>query len=82
MDVGARVSSKGQIDDPRAVREALALREGDRVMFRVEHDRAIMARTADLLELAGSIPVPADRRGAAWADVLRETRSERASHRR
>lgn len=79
MDVGAKVTSKGQITIPRSVRDALALRTGDRVVFRVEQDRAIMARTADLLELAGSIAVPADRKGVAWADVLRETRRDRAA---
>jgi len=82
VDVVAKVSSKGQITIPRSVREALSIAEGDRVVFRVERDRAIMARTSDLLELAGSIAVPADRRGAAWADILRETHRERAARRR
>ena len=36
MDVGARVTSKGQITIPQAVREALGLGEGDHVVFRVE----------------------------------------------
>ena len=33
MDVSARVSSKGQITIPRAVREALSIRVGDEVLF-------------------------------------------------
>lgn len=79
MEVSARLSSKGQITVPRAVREALSLEEGDRLVFRVEGDRAILARTDDLLTLAGSIPVPAAKRGAPWADVLAETRRARAA---
>ena len=79
MEVSARLSSKGQITVPRAVRDALALEEGDRVVFRVEGDHAILARTADLLSLAGSIPVPAAKRGAPWADILAETRRTRAA---
>jgi antitoxin PrlF len=79
MEVSARLSSKGQITVPRAVRDALALEEGDRVVFRVEGDHAILARTADLLSLAGSIPVPAAKRGAPWADILAETRRIRAA---
>jgi AbrB family looped-hinge helix DNA binding protein len=79
MEVSARLSSKGQITVPRAVREALSLEEGDRLVFRVEGDHAILARTADLLTLAGSIPVPAAKRGAPWADVLAETRRARAA---
>ena len=34
MDIPARVSSKGQITIPRAVREALTIEEGDEVIFR------------------------------------------------
>ena len=82
MDIGARVSSKGQITIPQSVRKALSLAEGDHVVFRVESDRAIMAKTPDLLDLAGSIAVPAERRGAAWSEVIGETRRVRASRRR
>ena len=45
MDVAARITSKGQITIPRAVREALGLGEGDHVVFRVEGGRAFLART-------------------------------------
>jgi AbrB family looped-hinge helix DNA binding protein len=82
MEVSARVSSKGQITIPRAVREALAIEEGDELVFRVEGDRAIIARSPDLLALAGSVSVPASKRGTAWDEVLRETRRVRAGKRR
>lgn len=82
MDVAARVTSKGQITIPRAVREALEIAEGDEVLFRVEGGRAILARTPDLIELAGSVSVPAAKRGAPWDEVLRETRRARAAARR
>lgn len=59
MDVSAAITSKGQITIPKEVREALSLREGDRVLFRVRDGVAVMARTADLMELAGTVPVPA-----------------------
>ena len=79
MEVSARLSSKGQLTVPRTVREALSLEEGDRVIFRVEGDHAVLARTADLLALAGSIAVPAAKRGTPWLDVLAETRRARAA---
>ena len=82
MDVPARLSSKGQLTVPRAVREALSLEEGDAVIFRVEGQRAVMARSPDLLALAGSVSVPAAKRGAPWREVLRQTRRARASARR
>lgn len=81
MDTSARVSSKGQVTIPRAVREALAIEEGDALIFRVEGDRAVIARTADLLSLAGSVSVPASKRGTAWDRVLRETRKARTASR-
>jgi antitoxin PrlF len=82
MEISARLSSKGQVTVPRAVREALALTEGDRVVFRVEGRRAVLARTPDLLALAGSISVPAAKRGTPWAEVLRQTRRSRVATRR
>lgn len=78
MEVSARMTSKGQVTIPRDVRHALALREGDRIVFRVEGERAILARTPDLLAMAGSIAVPAGKAGTPWSTVLSETRSRRA----
>ena len=72
MDVAARITSKGQITIPKVVRDALNLGEGDQVVFRViEGERAILARTPDLLELAGSVSVPAGVRGLAWDEIRR-----------
>lgn len=82
MDATARVTSKGQITVPKPVREALGIAEGDQVVFRVQGDRAVLARTPDFLELAGSIAVPAHKRTSAWDDVLRRTRAARAAARR
>lgn len=81
MEVSARVTSKGQITIPSEVRRALALKEGDRVIFRVDGDRAILARTPDLLSLAGSIAVPAEKRGVAWDDIVAETHRARGRRR-
>jgi len=38
--------------------------------------------TPSFLDLAGSIPVPADKRDAAWDDIIRRTRLDRAAARR
>jgi len=82
VEISARLSSKGQVTVPRAVRDALALEEGDRLVFRVDGQRAILARTPDLLALAGSVSVPTAKRGTPWAEVLRQTRRARAPGRR
>ena len=82
MDIAAKMSSKGQITVPKSVRDALGIGEGDNVVFRVEGNRAVLARTPDFLSLAGTIKVPAARRNAAWDDVIRTTRSARTDIRR
>jgi antitoxin PrlF len=82
MDAAARLTSKGQITIPKVVREALDLHDGDEVVFRVESKRAVVAKTPDFIELAGSVAVPAGKRGTAWDEVVRQTRRARAEKRR
>jgi AbrB family looped-hinge helix DNA binding protein len=81
MDTRAKVTSKGQVTIPKNVRDALGLDEGDELLFRVERARAVISKTPDFLELAGTVTVPADKRGTPWDEVLRRTRSERAGRR-
>jgi antitoxin PrlF len=69
MDSSATITAKGQITIPKQVRDALGLHEGDRVLFRVIDGRAVLARTPDLLHLAGSVPVPADARDLSWSEI-------------
>ena len=78
MDTVARMSSKGQLTVPKAVRDALGMAEGDDIVFHVEGSRATLARTTDFLSLAGSVTVPAAKRNASWDEVIRRTRAARA----
>ncbi len=82
MDVQARISSKGQVTLPKPVRDALGVARGDQVVFRVEGRRATLARTPSLLDLAGAVPVPADKRATSWTQVRKQTRASRARARR
>lgn len=81
MDAAATVTSKGQVTVPKAVRDALGIKAGDEVVFRVEGNRAVLARTPDFIELAATIRVPAVKRNVAWDEVIRRTRSDRAAAR-
>lgn len=82
VDATAKLTSKGRITLPTAVREALDLHEGDQVVFRIEGLRVVLLRTSDFrpppaFDLAGSIPVPARRRGARWDEATNITRTAR-----
>ena len=96
MDVAAKLTSKGQVTIPRAVREALGVSTGDQLIFRVQGTRAVVARfEAERQALAlmdhpniarvldgGSMPVPESKRGASWDEVVESTRRGRSSERR
>jgi AbrB family looped-hinge helix DNA binding protein len=82
VDAAAKLTSKGQVTVPKAVRDALGLTEGDEVIFRVEGNRAVLARTPNFLSLAGTVRVPAAKRNVAWDDVIRRTRAARGTDRR
>lgn len=71
MDAAARVTSKGQVTVPQAVRDALGIEPGDTIVFRVDGERAVVAKTRSLLDLAGSVPVPAAVKGTPWPEVRR-----------
>jgi len=79
METMATVTSKGQVTLPSAVRRALSIRQGDRLMFTISDHKVIVEKTPDFLSLAGSIPVPPDRRGATWDEVMEYTRWERGT---
>lgn len=53
----ATLTSKGQITVPKAVRDALRLRPGDRLAFRIRDDGSVIVEpeTIDLMSLAGSM---------------------------
>lgn len=91
MEQRATVTSKGQVTIPVAVREALGIRRGTRILFRLEDERvliehegssrqAVMETFPDFFALAGSVPVPADLRRASWKTIRRRARSDRLAH--
>lgn len=64
---------------PKAVPDARGIKMGDEAVFRVGGNHAVLARTPNFLDFAGSIRVPASKRNVGWDEVLRRTRAQRAS---
>lgn len=81
MQVAAKVTAKGQVTVPLAVREALGIEAGDTIVFRVEGNAAVVAKTPDFLDMAGTFSVPAAKRNVAWDEVIARTRASRARKR-
>ena len=75
------MDSKGRVTVPAQVRDALGLKPGDTVVFRMEEKRAVLARTADFLELAGAVSVPQAMQGMAWSEIRKRARVARARRR-
>lgn len=80
MDMPATVTAKGQITLPKGLRDALGLKAGDKVLFRVHKDRAVLAKVPSFLELAGSVPVPPQKKGTTWSKIRSETWNRRAQY--
>lgn len=74
MDVLARMTSKGQVTVPKAVREAMGLKQGDSLLFRVDGEQTTVKRIPNFIELAGSVEVPPELRGASWEEIRRRAR--------
>jgi antitoxin PrlF len=53
----ATLTSKGQITVPKEIRDALGLKTGDRLGFRIKDDGTVivLAETVDLADLRGAI---------------------------
>jgi AbrB family looped-hinge helix DNA binding protein len=81
------LTSKGQITVPRAVRERLGMKQGDRLEFAVEGDRVVLQRSdaapagrvaGVLSHLRGRSPVTAERmRDAIRRRARAKTRGRR-----
>ena len=69
------LTSKGQLTLPKAVRDKLHLRTGDRMRVEVTEDGRVVLEpaTVDVLELKGMLPKPAKPLGLADMErIIRE----------
>ena len=74
MRYAVKITSKGQVTIPKAVREAMGLEEGDYLVFEPEDDRIIVRRAdlapdEDFETLADRIAERFERYGISRSDV-------------
>ena len=70
----SRVSVKGQVTVPKAIRERLNLREGDRVAFLEERGQVILTKASvvALRDFQDATRAEADAQGVTEEELLRE----------
>lgn len=71
------VTKKGQVTIPKNVRQALSLKERDKVLIRIEGKRAVIEKATSLLEMKGSVKVPRKVKGLAWKDIEKQAHKRR-----
>lgn len=80
----AKVTSKGQITIPSAIRKLLGIKDGDKVLFVQEGNKVVMTNASvnALLEVQKSFEGVADELGIKTeqdvVDMVKEIRAERA----
>lgn len=69
----SRVSAKGQVTVPKAIRERLNLREGDRVAFVEENGQVVLTKASVVtLRLQEPLQRETEAQGLTEEDLLRE----------
>ncbi len=76
----AKVTSKGQITLPRALREKLNIKKGDIVGFTVAAEKAEIVRLGSVEDFYGSIHVKGEQDFSHIREVVCETIARDAAH--
>jgi AbrB family looped-hinge helix DNA binding protein len=78
----SRITSKGQITVPKAIRDTLGVEPGDRIAFRVQEDGRVVVEpeTVDLRSLRGALKPR--RRGVSVEEMGAAVRNQAAKRSR
>jgi antitoxin PrlF len=69
MEQKARITSKGQITIPKAVRRALGVKEGDSLLFEIEGENVRVRVDRDPVSFADYAGVWREGEGMSWDEV-------------
>ena len=65
----ARLTSKGQVTIPKAIRDELGLETGDPVLFSIHGKVVNLRKVGSLFDRMGSVPVPPEVAGMTWREI-------------
>jgi len=72
------ITKKGQITIPKAIREHLSLKEKDKLLVKLEGNKAVIQKIPSLSELRGSVRVPASVKDLSWKEIERKAHEAQA----
>ena len=73
----ARITSNGQVTIPKAVREALGVKEGDSLVFEVENGGARVSAVRKPINFANYEGAWREGEGMTWEEINAEIRESR-----
>jgi AbrB family looped-hinge helix DNA binding protein len=77
MEQKARITSKGQVTIPKAVRRALGIKEGDSLLFEIEGENVRVRVAREPVSFADYAGVWREGEGMSWDEVNKYVRDLR-----
>lgn len=75
------ITKKGQITIPKKIRESLALKEKDKILVKLNGNKAIIQKIPSLFELQGAVRVSENVKNLTWKDIEKKAHQAQAKKR-
>ncbi len=72
------ITKKGQITIPKIIREHLSLKEKDKLLVRLDGNKAVIQKIPSLLKLRGSVRIPASVKDLSWKEIEKKAHKAQA----
>jgi AbrB family looped-hinge helix DNA binding protein len=72
------ITKKGQITIPIAIRKHLSLKEKDKLLVKLNGNKATIEKIPSFLELRGSVKTPASVKGLSWKEIEKKAHQAQA----
>ena len=72
------ITKKGQITIPKAIREHLLLKEKDKLLVKLDGNKATIEKIPSFLELRGSVKIPSNVKDLNWKEIEKKAHQAQA----